>query len=88
MSAPIPQPPPPARLLRLAAVMDRSSLCCASIYMRINKGTFPRPVSLPGGYRVAWREADIEDWIASLPLAKRPGPCPRRRSAKPAGTPE
>lgn len=50
------------RLVRMPEVAPRVGLCKASIYNRMNEGTFPRPVSIGGG-RVAWLESDIDEWI-------------------------
>ncbi|MFC4655727.1 helix-turn-helix transcriptional regulator [Rheinheimera marina] len=51
------------RLIRRSEVLQRVSLCKATIYNHMNAGTFPRPVSV-GGRRVAWLESDIDLWIA------------------------
>jgi len=53
---------PKPRLVRMPEVTPRVGLCKASIYNRMNEGTFPRPVSIGGG-RVAWLESDIDEWI-------------------------
>ena len=37
----------------------------SSIYAMIKAGTFPRPIKL-GVRAVAWRVADIEEWLANL----------------------
>lgn len=68
-----------ARLLRLPAVIDRCGISRALIYKHVNDNTFPQPV-IVGTRHVAWREADVEAWIASRPPAKRPGKCPMKRS--------
>lgn len=51
----------PGRLLKLKDVVEQTSLGVATIYRRMNQGTFPKNRSLGGG-RVAWTEADIEAW--------------------------
>ena len=51
------------RLLRIRQVQDRVPLGRATIYKRMAAGTFPKPVALGGGI-VAWRESEIESWIA------------------------
>ena len=38
----------------------------SSIYADMEKGYFPKPVSI-GKKAVAWRSTDIDDWIASRP---------------------
>ena len=54
----------PERLLRIRQVQDRVPLGRATIYKRMKANTFPKPVELGGGI-VAWRESEIESWIAS-----------------------
>ncbi|SEB98136.1 helix-turn-helix transcriptional regulator [Terriglobus roseus] len=60
----------PDRLLRLKAVQAIVPLGRSAIYDRIQAQTFPRPVSL-GGNAVAWRQSDIDAWVAKLERAKR-----------------
>lgn len=55
----------PERLLRLRQVQDRVPIGRATIYKRMAAGTFPKTVDLGGGI-VAWRESEIEQWIAGL----------------------
>lgn len=55
----------PKRFLRLPAVMEAVGLARATIYKRVKAGTFPAPVQL-GPRAVAWDQADIADWQASL----------------------
>lgn len=52
------------RILRLREVCERVGLSRASIYRGVNRGEFPRSVSL-GGRSIGWRESDINAWIAS-----------------------
>ena len=49
-------------ILRLPAVLARTGLSRSTIYLRISKGMFPRPVSL-GGRAVGWLENEIDDWL-------------------------
>lgn len=55
---------PVSRILRLPEVMGRVGLRRASIYFHINKGSFPKPISL-GARAVGWLESDIDGWIAA-----------------------
>lgn len=55
-------PEKPERLLRIREVQNRVPLGRTTIYGKIARGEFPRPVSL-GGNAVAWRESDIQFWI-------------------------
>jgi len=54
----------PERLLRFPGVQERIPYSHSTIYLMVQKGTFPKPVSL-GGRAVAWKESDIDSWIAS-----------------------
>ena len=50
------------KVLRLPSVKDKSGLSRSTIYLRIKKGEFPKPISL-GDRAVGWLEKDIEDWL-------------------------
>lgn len=49
-------------VLRLPDVKRRTGLSRSTIYLRISKNDFPKPISL-GGRAVGWIEADIDSWI-------------------------
>jgi prophage regulatory protein len=51
-------------LLRLRQVREACALSRSELYRRIRSGDFPQPVSI-GRRAVAWRDADIQAWIAS-----------------------
>lgn len=51
------------RLLKRTDVELKTGLSRASIYSSIKAGTFPEPISI-GINRVAWLEAEIDQWIA------------------------
>jgi prophage regulatory protein len=55
----------PARILRLPVVLDLTGLSRSTIYLRIKRGEFPKPVSL-GARAIGWREADVQDWLKGL----------------------
>jgi len=57
------------KILRLAAVRDSTGLPNSSIYEKIAKGEFPKPIPL-GPKAVGWLESEILDWQASC-VAKR-----------------
>lgn len=63
--------PAPGRLLRLPAVEDRTGLRKSSVYAAMAAGTFPACVRL-GARAVAWREADIQHWIAERTTKAKP----------------
>lgn len=50
------------RILRLAAVLERTGLSRATLYRRIQSGHFPRQIAI--SIRCAgWRESEVNDWI-------------------------
>ena len=51
-------------ILRRKQVEDRTGLSRSTIYLRIQEGTFPRPISL-GARAVGWLEHEIEAWLAA-----------------------
>ncbi len=54
----------PDKLLRLPRVEERTGLKKSSLYAGAKAGTFPAPVRL-SARAVAWRESDIDRWIAA-----------------------
>jgi prophage regulatory protein len=59
-------PPPIERLLRIASVMDVTSLSKASIYRKVADHSFPAPLKI-GKSRVAWKQSAISEWMAKQP---------------------
>ena len=55
-------------ILRLADVIKRVGLGKSAIYKLIRESAFPKPVKLTGK-AVGWRAAEIDEWIASRPVA-------------------
>lgn len=55
-------------LYRRPQVEALTGLSRASIYAMMDEGTFPRPVRL-GKRAVAWREADLSEWMDTLQTA-------------------
>jgi prophage regulatory protein len=58
-------------ILRLSAVRSRTGLSRSSLYSKIAKGLFPRPMSL-GSRAVGWFEEDVDRWLDSLVEKQRP----------------
>ena len=58
------------RFLRLPEVMARTGLSRSTIYVRLDQGRFPRPVSL-GGRAVGWIEAELDEWMRERIAASR-----------------
>ena len=59
----------PTRLLRKPIVLDRVGLSATTIWRLERAGKFPRSIRISPG-AVAWREADIEAWIAERAKAR------------------
>jgi len=59
------------RILRRAAVEDRTGETRSTIYAKMSRGEFPKPVKL-GEKAVGWVEAEIEAYIDSK-IAARDG---------------
>ena len=55
----------PDRLIRMPELSARTGLSRTTIYRRVKDGTLPRPL-LIGSASIAWRESQIDDWIANL----------------------
>ena len=58
------------RFLRLPEVLARTGLSRSTIYVRLDRGRFPRPVSL-GARAVGWIEAEVDEWIRERIAASR-----------------
>ena len=58
-----------AQILRLPAVMRRTSLSRSTIYLRISDGKFPAPIPL-GGRAVGWLESEINEWLDACVAAR------------------
>ena len=52
----------PTAILRLPDVKSLTGLSRSTIYLRISRGEFPKPVSL-GGRAVGWVDREVEEWI-------------------------
>ena len=52
------------RLLRREQVKELTGLSTTGLYTRVQRGHFPKPVSLGGGGRaVAWIAGEVRAWI-------------------------
>jgi prophage regulatory protein len=56
------------RFMRRKAVCDETGLPTSTLYDKIAKGEFPRPVKI-GKRAVAWRERDVQGWKAQCTAA-------------------
>lgn len=55
--------PEPDRLIRIRTVLARTGLSRASLYRKIQEGTFPRQIKL-GQHSAGWHESAINRWVA------------------------
>ena len=60
----------PTRIVRLPDVMSRTGLSRSTIYVRVGKGSFSRPVQL-GERAVGWIEEEVDEWIRQQIAASR-----------------
>jgi len=51
----------PDRFLRIDAVLDRTGFSRATLYRKVQQGTFPKQVRIAERC-VGWRESAINDW--------------------------
>lgn len=51
-------------VLRRKQVEKRTGLSRSTIYLRIQEGTFPKPINL-GARAVGWIENEIDEWLTS-----------------------
>lgn len=56
-------------LLTIQTVASRVCLSKATIYARIAKGAFPRPIQL-SVRAVRWKQSEVDEWINSRPRTK------------------
>lgn len=69
MTATNSQPARRERLMQIKEVIHITGLARSTIYARMDRDSFPRPVAVTP-YCVRWRESDIDGWINSLPVVK------------------
>ena len=51
-------------LMEVQDVLDYTKIARSTLYLMIDKGTFPRPLNI-GERRIAWKKEDIREWIES-----------------------
>lgn len=56
------------QLVRRSDVQKMVCLSRTTLYRLMGEGKFPRPIKI-GDKAIAWRQADIEAWIASREAA-------------------
>lgn len=70
------------RLLRIDDVCFMTGLGRSTIYAKVKAGDFPSAVQLHGT-SVAWRETEVDAWIAARPTVGATQPAPAAPPAKP-----
>jgi len=55
------------KLLRIAAVVDKTGLSKRTIYRWMKQGKFPAQFNLGNSRVVAWNSTQIDSWIKSQP---------------------
>ncbi|GKT27084.1 AlpA family phage regulatory protein [Acidovorax sp. SUPP3334] len=68
-------------MLRIDDVCFFTGLGRSTVYAKVKAGDFPGPVQLHGAC-VAWRETEVDAWIATRPAAQ-PG-CAARKPVRAA----
>ena len=53
---------PPERILRIRAVLDRTGLSRATLYRKMQNGTFPKNIRISSRC-AGWRESSISEWM-------------------------
>ena len=57
------------RYIRKREVLNLTSMSASTLQRRINDKSFPSPFEISLG-RVAWREAEVVEWLASRSKAR------------------
>lgn len=55
-------PDHPDRILRLPTVLARTGLSRATLYRKVQAGTFPRQLKIAARC-AGWRESSVNDWM-------------------------
>lgn len=56
------EPPAPDRILRIGTVLNLTGLSRATLYRKIQEGTFPRQIQITR-HCVGWRESAVSAWL-------------------------
>lgn len=57
------------QVLKLKAVVEKTTLCHSTIYKLISEGEFPKPIELTAR-AVGWVDDEIEGWIVAKIIAR------------------
>ncbi len=53
------------KLLRISDVANKTTLAKSTLWGKIAKGQFPKPIKISPAISV-WKESDVDDWIESF----------------------
>lgn len=53
------------KLLRISDVANKTTLAKSTLWSKISKGQFPKPIKISPAISV-WKESDVDDWIESF----------------------
>lgn len=60
------------KLLRISEVAKKTTLAKSTLWLKISKGEFPKPIKISPAISV-WKESDVDEWIESFfcqPMSK------------------
>ena len=53
------------KLLRIGDVANKTTLAESTLWIKISKGQFPKPIKISPAISV-WKESDVDAWIESF----------------------
>lgn len=53
------------KLLRISDVANKTTLAKSTLWIKISKGQFPKPIKISPAISV-WKESDVDAWIESF----------------------
>ena len=53
------------KLLRIGDVANKTTLAKSTLWIKISKGQFPKPIKISPAISV-WKESDVDAWIESF----------------------
>ena len=56
---------PSIKLLRIGDVANKTTLAKSTLWIKISKGQFPKPIKISPAISV-WKESDVDAWIESF----------------------
>ena len=60
---------PACALASAQQVLPIVGFSAPTLWRRVKDGSFPKPVSLPGGRSTRWRVGEVREWLAALQVA-------------------